>query len=99
MGRALLIGLALAVAGCGDKPSKEDCSKLFEKLVTLEIEAGGADSKGLTPEMKEDLERQRQAMIDSHGEKFISTCTSRTPKRVVRCQLDAPNLVEVGKCE
>ena len=103
MGRALLTCVAsislLAIAGCGDKPSKEQCSKLFERLVELSIEEGGADSKALTPEMKEDLERQRAAILESGSEKFISTCTSRTPKRVVECQLGAPNLEEVGKCE
>ncbi len=99
MGRALLICVVLGAVGCGDQPSKDQCAKLFEKVVDLEIKSGGGDSKDMTPEMKQDLERRRKEVIDQQSEKFISTCTSRTPKKVVECQLGAQDLDEYAKCE
>ena len=106
MGRLRAVSVLVAVAlvsvvgaGCGNKPSKDQCSQLFEHLIDLEIKAGGGGSSAMTPEMKESLETQRKAVIDTNGEKYISTCTSKTPKRVVECQIAAPNLDEVAKCE
>lgn len=96
---SVLAAVALANAGCGNKPSKEQCSQLFEHLLDLEIKAGGGGSSAMTDEMKESLATQRKAVVDASGEKYISTCTSKTPKRVVECQIAAPNLDEVAKCE
>jgi hypothetical protein len=97
----LCLGLAVVVGlgGCGNKPSKDQCGKLLEHLIDLEIKAGGASSTAMTPEMKDSLETQRKQVIEANSEKYISTCTSKTPKHVVECQLVAPNLDEVAKCE
>jgi len=89
----------LASTGCGNKPSKEKCAQLFEHLIDLEIKAGGGGSTAMTPEMKDSLDAQRKAVIAASGEKYISTCTSKTPKRVVECQIAAGNLDDVAKCE
>jgi len=100
--RALPICVVLALAslaGCGNKPSKDQCAQLLEHVIDLEIKAGGASGAALTPEMKEDLETKRKQVIEANSEKYISTCTSKTPKRVVECQIGAPNLDELAKCE
>ena len=92
--------LALAsVAGCGNKPSKDQCSQLLEHVLDLEIKAGGASGGALTPEMKEDLENQRKAVLEANRDKYVSTCTSKTPKRVVECQIGAKDLDALAKCE
>ncbi len=86
-------------AGCGNEPSRDQCTQLFDHLIDLEIKAGGATSGALTPEMKEDLEAQRKQVTEATRDKFVSTCTSSTPKRVVVCQIDARDIPEVQKCE
>lgn len=91
--------LASALAGCSDAPSKSDCEKLLEHLIEIEIKAGGGDGE-LSAEMKDDLEKQKKQVVEfATGQKFIETCTEKTPKKVVQCALAAPTPAEVAKCD
>ncbi len=102
--RAIRCVVALALigvggAGCGNQPSKDQCTQLFDHLIDLEIKAGGATSGALTPEMKEDLETQRKKVTEANRDKFVSTCTSKTPKRVVECQIGKKDVKGLQECE
>ena len=96
----LLPALLLAVvAACGNAPSKDDCTKLLDHLIDLEIKAGGGDGD-LSADMKADLQKQRQQVTDfASGQKFIETCTQKTPKKVVDCGLAARTLDDAAKCD
>jgi hypothetical protein len=97
--RAILAaGLCLA-AGCSDAPSKDQCEKLLDHLIELEMKAGGTDAE-LTPEMKDDLAKQKTQVVDfAVGQKFIETCTDKTPKKVVECGLAAKSAEDLAKCD
>jgi hypothetical protein len=91
--------LAGALAACGNAPSKDECQKLLDHLIDLEVKSSGGGSD-LTPEMKADLDKQRQAVTDyATGQKFIETCTQKTPKKVIECALDAKSEDDVAKCD
>jgi len=98
---ALLLASAavFGLGACGNAPSKDDCQKLLDHLIDLEVKASGGGSD-LTPEMKSDLDKQRAAVIDyAQGQKFIETCTQKTPKKVIDCALDAKSEDDVAKCD
>jgi hypothetical protein len=97
---ALLLGAALALAGgCGDTPSKSDCEKLLEHLIELEMRAGGGDGD-LTDEMKAALDKQKKQVVEfAAGQKFVETCTRKTPKAVVECGLTARSTADLAACD
>jgi hypothetical protein len=96
----VVLGSTLALsAACGGGASKADCQKLLDKLIDLEMKAGGSDGT-LTPEMKEGLEAQRKEIFDyADGQAFVATCTDKTPTEVVSCMLEAPDLESVAACD
>ena len=92
----LVAGLAFGGA-CSNAPTKGDCEKLRDKLIDLEFAAMGAkaaDSKG-----REELAKQKQATSDGVAERFIAACTKKTPKALIDCALEAPNLEAVQQCD
>ena len=87
------------IAACSDAPSKDQCERLLEHLIDIEIKAGGGDGE-MTDEMKDDLAKQKKAVIDfAVGQKFIETCTVKTPKKGVECGLAAKSPADVAKCD
>jgi hypothetical protein len=89
------------VAGCSDAPSKEQCAKLLDHLIDLEIKAGGGSGE-MTEEMKADLDKQRKAIAEfaqGEGKAFMATCMDKTPKSVVECGLAAKTKEDVAKCD
>ncbi len=97
--QAILVAGACLAAGCSDAPSKDQCAKLLDHLIELEMKAGGTDGE-LTPEMKEDLGKQKPQIADfAVGQKFIETCTEKTPRKVVECGLEAKSAEELAKCD
>jgi hypothetical protein len=90
---------AIASTACGGGASKADCQKLLDKLIDLEMKAGGSDGT-LTSEQKEQLEGQRKEIFEyADGQAFVATCTDKTPADVVSCMLDAPDLEAVAACD
>jgi hypothetical protein len=98
--QALLLGCVLAAApACGDAPSKSDCEKLLDHLIELQAKAGGGGGE-LSAEAKDALEKQKKQVIEfAAGQKFIETCTQKTPKKVVECGLGAKDLEAVAACD
>jgi hypothetical protein len=97
---ALLLCAVLASAGaCSDAPSKADCEKLLDHLIELEIKQGGGGGD-LSDDMKSDLDKQRTQVKDfATGQKFIETCTAKTPKSVVECGLGAKDTCDLQACD
>jgi hypothetical protein len=95
----LLLGCVLAGGpGCSDAPSKADCEKLLDHLIELQAKAGGSGE--LTAEAKDSLEKQKKQVVEfATGQKFIETCTEKTPKKVVECGLAAKDLEAVAACD
>jgi hypothetical protein len=97
---ALLLSGTLASAGaCGNAPSKPDCEKLLDHLIDLEIKQGGGDAD-MSDDMKADLEKQKKLVVDfASGQKFVETCTQKTPKKVVECGLSAKDSCDLQACD
>jgi hypothetical protein len=98
----LVVGASLSAAACSDAPSKDQCARLLEHLIDIEIAAGGGGGTEMTPEMKADLDKQKKAIADfaqGEGKNFMQTCTSKTPKAVVECGLAAKTKDDVAKCD
>ena len=94
----LAVGASLATAACAKTPSKGDCDKLLAHLIDLEVTSGGGDK--LPEAMKAEVVKQKAAIKDyAVGQKFIETCTQKTPKKVVACGLAAKNADELAKCD
>jgi hypothetical protein len=94
--KVAIVAIALGVLGCGDKPSDEDCEKLLSHVVDLysSVPAGGR----LTPQAEKDLESQKKAVQDELSKSFADQCKDK-PAAVVKCQLKARTIEELGKCE
>jgi hypothetical protein len=45
----LLVGIALLLAGCGDKPDAVACEQAMRKQLSAGIEAGGTGTPGTKP--------------------------------------------------
>ena len=105
--RAALIAaaaLAIAGAGCGDAPSKDDCQKLLDHLVDLEVAAGGGKALAAGDEAADkaragEIDKQKKQIAAAAGDKFLDVCVHKTPKSVVECSLRARSLDEVAKCD
>jgi tetratricopeptide (TPR) repeat protein len=102
----IVLGSALATAACSDGPSKADCEKLLEHLINLEAgsggAAGGADkaTKEQLDALKAELDKQKLAIKEyAVGQKFLQTCTQKTPRKVVACGLEAKNADELAACD
>lgn len=94
----LAVGTTLATAACQATPSKSDCDKLLAHLIDIEVSSGGGDK--LPEAMKAEVAKQKQAIKDyAVGQKFLETCTQKTPKKVVACGLAAKNADELAKCD
>jgi hypothetical protein len=98
--QALLLGCVLAAApACSDAPSKADCEKLLDHLIELQARAGGGSGE-MSAEAKDALDKQKKQVIEfAAGQKFIETCTQKTPKKVVECGLGAKDLDAVAACD
>jgi len=102
--RAALALLALTAsaglsAGCGDAPSRNDCQKLLEHLIDLEIASGGGKPEAETEEAKAQRVKFRKQIADGASEKFFEACVHKTPKAVVDCSIAAKTLEDAAKCD
>ncbi len=98
MRQSLIAGIVLALVGCNKTASKAQCEQLLTHLIDLEAGAGGAGKPA--DNLKAEYDKQRAAIKDyAVGQKFIDTCTHKTPKKVVECGLAAKNADEVAKCD
>ena len=88
----------LLLAACSSAPSSDQCSKALDHLVELEIQASGG-SKGLSDEMKADLQKQKAQISDNYRQQFMDACVKKTPKSIVECTTSAQSLDDVSKCD
>lgn len=94
----ICFGLAAPlVAACGDEPSKDQCQRLLDHMVSLEAQAGGSGE--VTSEMKEALEAQKKEVKADLEEDFMTYCLEQLPLAQVECALEARDLEAVSKCD
>jgi tetratricopeptide (TPR) repeat protein len=95
----LVAGTALALAACSKTPSKAQCEELLTHLIDLEAAAGGAGGK-VPDELKAEVEKQKKAIREyAINQKFMDTCTHKTPKKVVECGIAAKTYEDVAACD
>jgi hypothetical protein len=98
-----LLGLAVAAAfvftvgACGDTASKDDCKKLLDHIIQLEMNAAGTGN--LTPDMKADIEGQKKKLTEYLEKGFVDKCTKETPGSYVQCGLKAKDLGGLAECD
>lgn len=87
--------VVLAVAGCKNAPSEDQCRQLLEHLVELEFKKAGATASDAT---KAEIAKQKTAVAEAKPE-FITVCVDKTAKERVTCALAAKDLDAVAKCD
>ena|SRR5258705_2924261 len=95
----LALGLAAGLAGgCNKAPSADQCKQALDHLLELEVDNAGG-GKGLTDEMKADLQKQKTNVAEDLRTKFMDACVKKTPRDIVECTLKAKTLGDAGKCD
>jgi hypothetical protein len=96
--RALAVVVMIVAVGCGSGPSKDQCEKLLQHLIDLEVAAAGGKAAA-TDEAKAEQAKQKKAIAAGAAAKFDEACVQKTPKHVVECALAARTLEDVAKCD
>ena len=96
--RALAVVAMIVAAGCSSGPSTDQCQKLLEHLIDLEVAAGGGKAAA-TDEAKAEQAKQKKQIAAGAATKFDEACVHKTPKDVVECALAARTLEDVAKCD
>ncbi len=87
----VLACLLLALVGCTEGPTDDQCNKLRDHLIDLQAkEAGGT---ALTPAQVEDAHTHATKV------RFMPTCTDKTTKKLVECALAATTTDEARACD
>ena len=94
----LFLACALVAVGCSKAPSGDECKKALDHLLELEVDHAGG-GKGLTEEMKADLEKQKANVSEALRAQFMDACVKKTSRDIVACVNKAKNLDEAGKCD
>lgn len=97
LGLAVAAAFALSIGGCGDTASKDDCKKLLDHIIQLEMNAAGTGN--LTPDMKADIEDQKKQLTEYLESGFVDKCTKETPGSYVKCGLKAKDLDGLAACD
>jgi hypothetical protein len=94
----LAVPLALAGAACSKGPSEEQCARLLDHLVDLELKRAGAATPP-SDTLKAELAKQKAAVVESKSAEFMATCRDKTHVDRVECALAATDLAGVAKCD
>ena len=94
-----LFSVLLLGVGCADNPTEDDCKKLMQHIVTLEVESAGGKAEALTPEMKADLDAQKKKVSDYVGKDFMGGCMKDLPRSQVTCGLKARKIEDLDNCD
>jgi hypothetical protein len=79
--------LVVLTAACGKGPSEGQCKQLLDHLVDLEFKKAGA---GATAEQqKDDMAKQKTAVVEAKQTEFMAVCVDKTAKVRVECALSA----------
>jgi hypothetical protein len=90
--------VALLAAGCKSGPSTDQCKELLDHLVDLEFKKAGAAAS--TDVQKQEIARQKTALVEAKTTEFMDTCTQKTSKSRVECAIAATDLdTGVAKCD
>lgn len=83
--------LALALAGCGRKATREDCEAVVDKNVELQLKALGVTDPGVVAKRREEM---RASMRDD-----IDKCVGkRVTDSMMACVKNAESADKIDKC-
>ena len=97
--QVLLSGALLFSFGCSETPTEDDCKKLMQHIITLEVESAGGKADALTPEMKADLNAQKKKVADYVGKDFMGGCMKDLPVSQLACGLKARKIEDLENCD
>jgi len=98
MMRRWACAVAILLAACKNGPSEDQCKELLDHLVDLEFKKAGAAAT--TDAQKQEIARQKTALVEAKTTEFIDTCKDKTAKSRVECALAASDLdTGVAKCD
>lgn len=89
--------LVVLAAACGKGPSEGQCKQLLDHLVDLEFKKAGANATA--EQQKDELAKQKAAVVAAKQAEFMSVCVDKTAKTRVTCALAATDLDAVAKCD
>ncbi|ACY19197.1 hypothetical protein [Haliangium ochraceum] len=92
---ALLLGSAMI--GCSDTPSAEQCEKLLDHVVDLQLQEAG-QGKEMPAEMRDAVKKQKDEVAGYVRESFMSQCTEELSSSFVECALAAKDATSYGNC-
>jgi hypothetical protein len=95
---SLVVAASLFVIGaCADTPSKDDCKKLLDHVIALELKAGGGDA--VNKDIAADLEDQKKRVMEYVEKDFLDTCIEDLPKSQLECGLKAKTMSQLFECD
>lgn len=92
---AVVVASAWA-SGCKNAPSEDQCKRLLDHLVDLEVKKAGAAGGDVA---RAELAKAKQAVSDARSTEFLDTCTKRMARSRVDCALATSDLEGVAKCD
>ncbi len=91
---ALLV--AITIGGCAgdesDRPSREDCTRLFDHVADLTIAQSSATMS------REDADAHRKNLAASANEQSLDACVKTRSRAFVECGLAAKTMAELERC-
>ncbi|MDQ3341871.1 MAG: hypothetical protein M4D80_42535 [Myxococcota bacterium] len=89
--------LVVLTAACGKGPSEGQCKQLLEHLVDLEFKKAGASATA--EQQKNDMAKQKAAVVEAKQTEFMAVCVEKTAKNRVTCALATTDLDALTKCD
>jgi hypothetical protein len=89
--------LVVLTAACGKGPSEGQCKQLLDHLVDLEFKKAGAAATA--EQQKDDMAKQKAAVVEAKQAEFMAVCVDKTAKKRVECALATNDIDNLTKCE
>lgn len=102
MMRGLLAMALLLAAGCNKGAGEDQCKKLMEHMLDLEIAKSGGKGSGAEappPEVVEKNAKQKAAAVELKAAEFVQLCNERVDKKRVECALAAKDWEAIEACD
>lgn len=103
MMRGLVLAMAVVLAaGCNKGAGEDQCKKLMEHMLDLEIARSGAKGSGaeaLPPEVTEKNAKQKTAALELKSAEFVTLCNEKIDKKRIECALAAKDFEALEKCD
>nr|HEX4315690.1 hypothetical protein [Kofleriaceae bacterium] len=87
------VALGLTVfAGCSQAPSEDQCKRLLDHVVELELKQIGGSGGGLPAEATDAFAKMKLSVGNLSSSSFLDGCTTKVSKARVECALEATSV-------